>query len=116
MHELPVTESILKIANDAAREAGAQRITVVHLLVGDLSGVVDDSIQFYFDILSKDTAAEGAVLRIQRVPGQATCLDCGSGWTVAPPLSPVCPGCGGPRVRVSGGRELRVESIEVDEQ
>ena len=115
MHELPVTESILKISLDAARGAGAARITTVHLTVGELTGMVDDSIQFYFDILGKGTPAEGALLRIKRAPGQATCIDCGHLWQVSPPLAPDCPACGGVHLRVTGGRELQVESIEVDE-
>ncbi len=58
MHELPITEGILKISTEAA---GGRQITTIHLVVGELSSIVDDSIQFYFDMLSKGTVAEGAV-------------------------------------------------------
>ena len=47
MHELPVTESILEIALRHAQEAGARRITDLYLIIGQLSTIVDDSIQFY---------------------------------------------------------------------
>jgi hydrogenase nickel incorporation protein HypA/HybF len=115
MHELPVTEGILKTSLEAAGKAGARRITAIDLVVGELSSIVDDSVQFYFDILSRDTLAAGATLRLRREAGMATCRDCGHEYPVRAPLVPLCPSCGGPRVRVSGGREFYVESIEVDD-
>jgi hydrogenase nickel incorporation protein HypA/HybF len=115
MHELSVTQGVLDIALEAAHDAGATRITAIDLVIGDLSSVVDDSVQFYFDFLSKGTPAEGAVLRFQRQPAQATCRDCGHIFAAQVPLTLNCPSCGGQHLSVSGGREFRVESIEVDE-
>jgi len=112
MHEMPITEGILKIATDAA---SGRRIKVIHLLVGDLSSIVDDSVQFYFDILSKGTLAEAAVLDFQRRAATVKCLDCGISVDVRPPLPGACPHCRGLRMQVTGGRELRVVSIEVDD-
>jgi hydrogenase nickel incorporation protein HypA/HybF len=60
MHELMVTESILEIALRHAGQAGAVRVTDLFLVVGDLSSIVDDSVQFYWDFVSEGTAAEGA--------------------------------------------------------
>ncbi len=110
MHELPITEGILKIATEAA---GDRKITVIHLLIGDLSSIVDDSIQFYFDMLSRGTVAEGAVLDFQRRPATVMCWDCGRQVEVRAPLPAICPDCGGTKLQVTGGRELRVDSIEV---
>lgn len=115
MHELSVTQGVLDIALSAARNANAGRIITIDLLVGELTSFVDDSIQFYFDILSKGTAAEGAQLRIQREPALATCGQCGHKFRATIPLLPACPGCGSSYVRVTGGNALRVESIEVDD-
>ena len=114
MHELPVTQAILDTALNAAQQAGGSRIVAIDLVIGELSGIVDDSVQFYFDILGQGTAAEGAALRFQRRPAQAVCLACGHGYDATPPLAPFCPTCGSPSVQVTGGRELFVESIEID--
>ncbi|MCA9957781.1 MAG: hydrogenase maturation nickel metallochaperone HypA, partial [Anaerolineales bacterium] len=51
MHELPITENILKIANEHATQSGAARVTDLYLVIGQLSSIVDDSIQFYWDII-----------------------------------------------------------------
>ena len=111
---MPVTESILEVAVEAAKNAGARRIVSISLVIGDLSSIVDDSVQFYFDILSKGTLAEGAELFFQREAANARCLDCSHEFHVSPPLVPYCPECGQARLQVSGGKGFYLESIEVN--
>ena len=112
MHELSITEGILSIALGAA---GGRRITTINLVIGDLSSFVDDSVQFYFDILSRGTPAESAALSFLRQPATATCSDCGHVFGVKAPLIAECPSCGSVHLSITGGRELRVESIEVED-
>lgn len=116
MHELPVTQGILDAVLDATRRNGGRRITAVDVVIGDLASIVDDSVQFYFDILGKDTLAEGAVLRFHRQAATATCLVCSHSFSVQAPLAPVCPQCGSAQLQVSGGRDFYVESIEVPDE
>ena len=116
MHELPVTESILGVVLEAAQKSKARRVIAIDLVIGELASIVDDSVQFYFDILSRNTLAEGATLRFQREPGRANCSDCGHQFGVIPPLSPLCPACGSVRLQVTGGRQFFVESIEVNDE
>jgi hydrogenase nickel incorporation protein HypA/HybF len=115
VHELPATEAILATALETAEGAGATQVLAIDLTVGDMSSIVDDSVQFYFDILSRGTLAEGAALRFRRVPGTALCLACDHSYSVRPPLDPACPSCGAYMVRVSGGQEFFIESIEVND-
>ena len=113
MHELSVTQGMLEIVVRYAQQAGAQRVTHINLVIGDLSSIVDDSVQFYFDFISQDTIAKGAQLVFQRVPATFRCWDCGNTFTPNE-RDFTCPACEGMRVEVVAGNELRVESIEVE--
>ena len=113
MHEMAVTQSILDIAVQHAQQAGASRITRIHLVVGEMSGIVDDSMQLYFDFLSKDTMAESAQLSFDRRPAVYRCRECNT--TYHPEgFSWECPACDTLSFEVISGREFQVESIEVD--
>jgi hydrogenase nickel incorporation protein HypA/HybF len=74
MHELSVTESILEISLRHAQEASAKRITNLYLVIGQLASIIDDSVQFYWDIISKGTIADGATLHFRRLPAKLICL------------------------------------------
>jgi hydrogenase nickel incorporation protein HypA/HybF len=111
MHELPITENILQIA---LRHAGdAKRITRINLVIGDLSAVIGESVQFYWDIISKGTIAEGATLHFERIRASFHCNDCENEFE---PDGRVfeCPQCGSDRVNLVAGREFLLESIEVE--
>jgi len=113
MHELPITEGLLNLALKHANQAGAERITQLNLVIGQLASVVDDSIQFYWDIISKDTIAEGAKLEFRRVPAVLHC------WNCEAEFNPngrdyLCPQCGSARVKVVAGDDFLLESIDVD--
>ena len=115
MHELPVTESILEIALRYADQAKAKKITDLYLVIGQLSSLVDDSIQFYWDIIAKDTIAEGARLHFQRIPAEMLCQDCGTSFAPDAETLP-CPNCGSVRLKVVRGEEFRLDSIDVEEE
>lgn len=113
MHELPVVESILEIAIRHATQANANRITKIHLVIGTLASIVDDSVQFYWDILSQDTLAEGAVLNFRRIETRFQCKDCG--FKFLPGNNDyACPDCGGYNLMVINGHEFFVEAIDIE--
>jgi len=114
MHEMAVTESILGIVVRHARRAGARRVVGINLVIGDLTGFIDESIQFYFDFLSRETVAHGAELRFQRVAARVRCPACGTEYE--PPRARLwaCPDCQTPGGQVTAGREFSVASIEVE--
>jgi hydrogenase nickel incorporation protein HypA/HybF len=113
MHEFSITESILSLALEKAGEAKAGRITRINLVVGELSGVVSDCVQFYFDTVSKNTIAGGAELAFETRPTKLRCRKCqnvfipkDSEWS--------CPDCREAGIEIVSGRECYMESIEVE--
>jgi hydrogenase nickel incorporation protein HypA/HybF len=113
MHELSVTQGILDLVLEAAAREGGGRVTAIDLVVGELSSIVDDSVQFYWDLIAEDTPAATAVLRFRRVPLQFECRGCRA---LFEPRAEdfACPHCASDDVRVAAGDELRVESFDLD--
>lgn len=111
MHELAVTESILEIALRHGREAGAERITDLFLVIGELSSVVDDSVQFYWNIISEGTAAAESTLHFRRISGRLGCRTCDH--TYSPREDLPCPVCGSLEIDILAGEEFYLEAIEV---
>ena len=125
MHELSISQAII---DTALRHADGRRITGVDVRIGSLRQVVPDSLAFYFEIVARDTDADGAELRLEHVAAQLRCPACWCEWDPAPqpvathgelPLDgypPIptfrCPTCGEGGEVLTGG-ELEVESIDV---
>jgi hydrogenase nickel incorporation protein HypA/HybF len=107
MHELSIAEAIVAVAE---RHAGGRRITRVEVAVGHLRQVVPSALSFAFELL-----APGIELEIVEVPAEGRCRACGvesrlDGF----PL--ICPACGSLDMDVARGEELRIESLDVEEQ
>jgi hydrogenase nickel incorporation protein HypA/HybF len=111
MHELSITESILEIALRHAADAGAASITDLYLVLGELSTVVDESVQFYWDFVSEGTPAHGATLHFRRVPATLSCESCRRQFSPGEDLT--CPECGSAHIRVMAGEEFYLEAIDV---
>ena len=113
MHELPVTENLLEIALKHAESSQAVRILRLNIVLGQLASIVDDSIQFYWDIISKDTIAENAHLNFRRVSTEFLCTNCQERYS--PEESDLaCPVCGSVKMNILAGNEFFLESIDIE--
>ena len=113
MHELSITESLLEITLRHASNANANKITDLYLVIGQLSSIVDDSVQFYWDIIAKDTPAEGAILHFKRTPTEILCLDCSQQYKPAD-NNMACPNCESISVKIITGEEFFLEAINIE--
>ena len=111
MHELSITQALVEIT---LRHAEGRRVEAVHLQVGELSSYVNDSIQFFWDDLTRGSVAEGARLEFHLIPATLVCIDCTHSYRLAE-SDFVCPRCQSRNSVPNGGNECYVESIEVEE-
>lgn len=115
MHELAVIQSMLDIVLEHARQGKAQKVKSVGLKVGELRDFVDEFMQSYFAYLSKDTLADGAILKIERLPVVFQCDVCGNKFPIR--MQEVegiaCAQCGGEKVTLVSGREFYIDHLEV---
>lgn len=112
MHELAITQGMFDIVIQYATRDQAKKVTKINLVIGEMTGVVSDSVQFYLDFLSKGTVAEGAVVSFVNIPAKAKCLACANTFEVNE-FQWQCPQCDGISLEIVAGKELFVESIEV---
>ncbi len=115
MHELAIVDALIdQVRGEIERAGAAGRVTRVDLAIGRLSGVCVDSIRFAFEMLSPGTILEKAQLAIREPPAVGRCLACGAEAEIED-LGALCPRCASPDVSIEGGRELVLESIELED-
>jgi hydrogenase nickel incorporation protein HypA/HybF len=112
MDGMTVTREVLKKLIEKAQSEGANKIVRVVLEVGEMSGLDSRELYKYFDILSRDTLAEGANLSITEIPLTVRCLSCSDEF-VASGFKMTCPDCGSVASELVSGNELRVKEMEV---
>ena len=111
MHELSLAATIADIVD---RHAHGRRVTRVDVAIGHLRQAAPAALSFGFQLVSTGTSLEGAKLAIRQVPVRGCCRRCGE--EVEPETWPLaCPRCASFDLTISGGEELCVEAIEVED-
>jgi hydrogenase nickel incorporation protein HypA/HybF len=111
MHELSIAQAIAAVAE---RHAAGRRVSAVEVRIGHLRQVVPSALEFAFELTVKETCLDGASLRIEEVPAAGRCRACGAD-TVFERFPLACAACYGIDVEVTGGEELLVDSLELEE-
>jgi hydrogenase nickel incorporation protein HypA/HybF len=115
MHELSIAQSIMEIVLREAEKANARRVVKVTLKIGDLAGVVPDSLSFCFELLAKSTIAENATITIEKVPIRGHCPQCENEFIIAENRY-YCGTCGNTHIELTSGRELLVDRLEIENE
>jgi hydrogenase nickel incorporation protein HypA/HybF len=113
MHELSITQNLFDIVLEQAYQVEAKKVQKINIVIGEMTGVVEECIQFYFNFLSPGTIAEKAVLSFNKVPIKVQCQDCNNSFE-AKEFDWSCPYCQGNGLAIISGQELFLESIEVE--
>jgi hydrogenase nickel incorporation protein HypA/HybF len=114
MHELGLARGIVDLAASAASDAGAPRVTAVHVRIGRLAGVEAGALLFSYDIAAEGTVVAGSTLQIEEVPVAIWCVPCHAERELPGVQRFRCPVCDTPSGDIRRGREMEVSSIEVE--
>ena len=115
MHELSIAASIVEAVTESASAYPGARVKQVRLRVGALASVVEDSLQFCWELATEGSPLAGAALVINTLPVIVHCDACGVDMEIEGVQSFRCPRCGEPAADLRQGRELEIESIEIEE-
>lgn len=113
MHEQSIVEPMLAMVLEKAEAANAKRVRRIYLVVGELSGVEEHAVEFYFGFLGQNTIADKAELFFMNVPAELKCRNCGTVFSFQN-RKLNCPECNQKKVEIISGRELYLDSIEVE--
>lgn len=115
MHELSIISSLVDSVIESLEAYPGARVLEVRLRVGALAAVVEDSLQFCYELATRDTPLEGSRLVVNVVPVTVYCAACGKDGELESLQSFRCPHCGEPASDVRQGREMQIESFEIEE-
>ena len=113
MHEMSLMASVFEIADRQLADIPVKRVLKVKLQVGKLANALEDALQLAFDAFSQGTVYQGARLEMETVPATWRCDSCGLDFT-ADVGAVTCPNCNGMETRLIGGRDLILQSLEVE--
>jgi hydrogenase nickel incorporation protein HypA/HybF len=114
MHELSIAQSLVELAEEAAAREGARAVTAVRLRLGAMAGVVEDSLRFCYGMVTEGTLLAGSRLEISVLPVIIHCAQCEQDATLSGIQAFSCPNCGTATADLRQGRELEIESLEIE--
>lgn len=127
MHELSIARALVETVTSAVRPAGGSssdgepgagdlsRVQEVHPRVGALSGVVPEALTFCYDIVTEGTPLAGSALIVASVPASGHCATCRAEVSCDGTVLLTCPACAQPVTKLTGGRELEVSHLVLDD-
>ena len=113
MHEMGIMAGVLDTVRTAAEDAGATKVTSVSLSIGRMTEAIEDVLVLAWEALSEGTICEGAELKVTMIEPRSRCVECGHEFT-HDRFHRACPECDNPLTELIAGREMQLDSIEVD--
>ena len=119
MHEFSICESLVRAVIEELGKLPAAagkppRLLKVRVLCGCLQGIVPESLQLAYELLTRNTPVQGSVLEVESAPARGECRQCGWQGEVTVPFI-VCGRCGAADVVLLSGKQMHLTSLEVEE-
>ncbi len=114
MHEVALAEAVWRqVASEMASRPG-RRLLAVGLAVGRWSGADPESLEFALRLVAAESEWPEAAVHIRSEPLILKCRACGREFEPEE-LNLACPGCGIFDAETLRGRDVLLESLELDE-
>ena len=113
MHEMTIAMNIVDIICQKANEEDASKVNSIDLEIGELSGVMIDSLKFCFEAACKNTIADNALLKINQIKAIAVCKSCEKEFKMDNDFTP-CPTCNDYNFELVKGKEFSIKSFNID--
>lgn len=114
MHEMSIAGNILELIDHEMAQHPAARLLAFDVEVGELSCCQDESLRFCLEAALGESEWQGVEVRITAEPVGAVCGECSTAFAPKE-YEFVCPACGATNVQVTGGREVQLTSLEIEE-
>jgi hydrogenase nickel incorporation protein HypA/HybF len=116
VHEVSLVQALIdQVQREVEASGQPGRVVRIELIVGRMSGAHADSLRFAFELLAPGTLVERAALEIRDDKPVCACRACAA-RTVIDELLTACPACGSDDIHIQGGRDLLLQSIELEEE
>ena len=123
MHEVSVVSDIVSAILRELENYNVEKVEEVVLVVGEMTSLGDEQLEFAYEIVTKETKLEGSKLVIEHEKIRVKCGSCGYeggvkmlesdyGEHTIPILS--CPECNG-KVKVTAGQACMVKNLKIVE-
>lgn len=113
MHELGIMSGVMDVVEKSARDAKADKVIKVTLSVGVMTEAMEDALRFAYEALAEGTIAQDSELEVIMVQPRSRCEDCEAEYE-HDRFHMSCPTCGSYSTTLLAGKELQIDSIEVD--
>ncbi len=115
VHELSIVLGVVETVKEALVSTPCRRVLRVRMRVGAISGAVESALRFSYDLATAGTILEGSALEVDALPVVIHCAFCDDDAVLPGIRHFRCPRCGAPSADIRQGRELEVESLEIEE-
>jgi hydrogenase nickel incorporation protein HypA/HybF len=112
MHELSVAEALISQMEEILNKENAQKALSAKLLVGALSGIEIDALEFALPIAAEGTKIEKCDFFMEKIPVTVECKDCSKKSEPELPLVE-CAHCGSSNVNIIEGKDFTLKSMEI---
>ncbi len=113
MHEFWICQRIFDIVKEHADKEKCTRVKIIYLEISELAIIDKSALLFGFDVVTKNTISENALLKFIAIPGLGGCEYCHVEYKINRD-DQACDVWGNFLRVIDKGEELRVKNMEVE--